>query len=119
MYNFSGKVVKGEGRGKKLGFHTANLDNIGLNLNYGVYLAEVKVDNKKYQGILHFGPQKTFGNKVTAEVYIKDFNSEIYGKRLKVMVIKKIREIKRFKSIDGLVKQIRKDIAFLNLKSKI
>lgn len=111
--------MRGKRRGKKLGFHTANLDNIGLNLNYGIYLTEVKMGGDIYDGLLHFGPQKTFGNKVTAEVYIKDFNSEIYGKRLKVMVVKKIREIKRFKSVDGLVKQIKKDIFFLNLKSKI
>ena len=118
MYIFSGKVIKGEGRGVKIGFHTANLDNTSLSLNYGVYLAEVNVGNKIHKGLLHFGPQKTFNNKITAEVYIKDFDSKIYGEKLKVMAVKKIRRIKKFKNIKSLTKQIEKDLAFLNQKSK-
>lgn len=111
MYSFSGKVIKGEGRGRTLGFPTANLDNKSLPLNHGVYLVEVKLGKEKYQGLLHFGSKKTFNNKVAVEIYIKDFNSDIYGQRLTVSVKKKLRPIKKFENRNALIKQIKLDLA--------
>lgn len=110
MYSFSGTVIHGEGRGRGLGFPTANLDNRSLPLSYGVYLVEVELDKKTYQGLLHFGPKKTFNQIVSAEIFIKDFERQIYGKKLEVKVIKKIRGILKFKSVEDLIKQMKDDL---------
>lgn len=114
MYEFIGKVVKGEGRGRQLGWPTANLDNVSLSLNYGVYQVEVALDNKSFQGLMHFGPKKTFNNLISAEVYIKDFNQDIYGRQLKITVIKKIRSIIKFESVEALIRQMEQDKLSLN-----
>jgi len=109
MFTFSGKVIKGEGRGKKIGTPTANLDNISLPLNYGIYLVEVDFDNNIYTGLLHFGPKKTFNMNISTEVYIHNFKADIYGRKLKLKVLKKIRKIIKFKNVNKLIQQIEKD----------
>lgn len=116
MYEFSGQVVAGEGRGKKLGFPTANLDNLSLNLNHGVYLVNLLIgaDKKSHQGLLHFGPKKTFNNIVSVEIYINNFNKEIYGQIIRIFIVKKIRSIKKFKNTEDLIRQI--DLDKKNLK---
>ncbi|KKR20141.1 MAG: Riboflavin biosynthesis protein RibF [Parcubacteria group bacterium GW2011_GWE2_39_37] len=115
MYEFSGKVIQGEGRGKKIGFPTVNIDNQSLDLNHGVYLVEVFIgaDKNIYRGLLHFGPKKTFNDIISTEVFIDNFSKEIYGEKIKVKVLKKIREIKKFKSSDELIWQMEKDREFL------
>lgn len=106
---FTAKVIIGKGRGGKLGFPTANLDKTDLKIKHGVYLVEAEVNRKQYEGLLHFGPKKTFGEEVSLELFIKDFDFDIYGKNVKIKVIKKIREVMRFGSAEELKKQIKKD----------
>ena len=107
---FIAKVIAGKGRGKKLGFPTANLDKIDLDIEYGVYSVKVKISNKIYEALLHFGPKKTFNEKVSLELHIKNFNFDIYGKSIKIKIINKIRNIKKFTNIKELKKQISKDL---------
>lgn len=102
--------MKGQGRGRWLGFPTANLNKLNLPLSYGVYAAEVKLAGSIYQGLMHYGPKKTFNEAVTCEVYFKDFNKNIYGRTLAVKAIRKIREIKKFKNAEELKKQIQIDL---------
>ncbi|MCU0652738.1 MAG: riboflavin kinase [Candidatus Pacebacteria bacterium] len=108
--SFCGTVVKGSGRGRELGFPTANLGVIPEGLEHGVYAVEVEIEGKKHQGAMFFGPQKTFNEASTLEVHIKDFNRGIYGQELVVRVIKKIREVKKFANAGELTEQIARDL---------
>ncbi len=75
---FTAKVVHGEGRGRKLGYPTANLDKTDLDIPHGVYAVEVNVKGKKYSGLMHFGFKEVFNEGASLEVLIKDFNEDIY-----------------------------------------
>ena len=103
------KVVKGEGRGSKIGFPTANLQNTdNLCLKEGVYL--VKVEDKHY-GVANYGYRPTFGGKKKVlEVHLLNFQGNLRGKRVKVEFLKFIREEKKFSSVEELINQIKKDI---------
>ena len=111
---FTAKVIIGKGIGKRLGFPTANLDKTDLKIKHGVYLVEAEVNKKQYKGLLHFGPKKTFNESVSLELFIKNFDFDIYGKNVKIEVIKKIREIKKFVNAEELKKQIKQDLEKLN-----
>jgi riboflavin kinase/FMN adenylyltransferase len=110
----SGKVVSGKGRGKKLlNFATANIEtmiNKLIPVN-GVYLVEIKIDNRKYYGLMNIGVKPTFRETVrTIEVHIINFNKKIYNKRVIVNILQKIREEKYFNLPGLLKKQIEDDI---------
>jgi len=107
---FRGRVVRGSGQGKDLGFPTANLDVNAIDLGHGVYLAEVELEGRIYPGLLHFGIKKTFNGGLTAEVHIKGFKRDIYGQELGVRVIKKIRDVKKFDNFEELKAQIALDV---------
>lgn len=108
---FRAKVIAGEGRGREIGFPTANLDKIDLEIDFGVYSARACVGNQKFAALLHFGPKKTFGGHVSAELHLKDFAGDIYDQEVEVEVIAKIREIKKFANIQDLKTQISQDLA--------
>ncbi|HAJ33977.1 MAG TPA: hypothetical protein DCK79_11615 [Candidatus Atribacteria bacterium] len=110
----SGRVISGKGRGRKLlNFATANietpLDKI-LPVN-GVYLVEIKIDNRKYYGLMNIGIKPTFREtERTIEVHIINFNKKIYNKKVVVNILQKIREEKYFNHPSLLKKQIEDDI---------
>lgn len=109
MYKIWGKVQKHNQRGKKLGFPTANVA-LHKNIAEGIYISKTKIDRKQYQSITFIGEAKTFNEKkFHAETYILDFNQNIYNKWISVRLLKKIRENKKFASVDKLVEQMRKD----------
>ena len=108
---FKAKVIKGQGLGSKIGFPTANLNiDFDLRLEYGVYFVKIIFENKTYKGLLHFGPKKTISEEISAEVFIKKFNQNIYGEELKIEIVKKIRAIIKFDNIEELKKQIGRDV---------
>ncbi|MBN4077364.1 bifunctional riboflavin kinase/FAD synthetase [Sulfobacillus acidophilus] len=114
-YLLAGVVVKGHGRGKKLNIPSANLKtNNELVPKNGVYATRVEIenDNKKYLGATNIGFKPTFNNneELSIETHILDFAANIYGKKIKLSFLKKIRDEKRFSSSAELVKQINKDI---------
>ena len=100
--------------GKRLGFPTANLDKKNLDIKHGVYLVDVEISGKAHKGLLHFGLKKTFHENISLELHIKNFNFDIYGKDVKIKIIKKIREVKKFDSAEDLKKQIRKDLTVVD-----
>lgn len=105
-----GKVIEGAKLGRKLGFATANLDypeNI-VKIPYGVYKAKV---NDKC-AVLNWGVKPTVNDthKDGLEVHIIGFEGDIYGEEIKIELIKKIRDEKKFDCISDLKKQIEKDV---------
>lgn len=114
-YEFSldGKVVEGEKIGPTLGFPTANiqlLDNTKILPAFGVYAVKIKMENKEYFGMLNYGNKPTFGSKINSmEVHIFDFSSVIYGHEIQLFFTKKIRDERKFNSLDELKMQLEKD----------
>ena len=72
-FSFNAKIIKGDGIGRKIGFPTINLDTVGLKIDCGVYLVKAEISDRIYNGLLHFGPKKTFTNDVSLELLIKNF----------------------------------------------
>lgn len=109
-------VVEGQKLGRTIGFKTANLfypDNL-VEIGRGVYKVEVegKCLGQTYEGIANYGLRPTVANtdKPTLEVHILDFDKDIYGEEIKVTFLKKIRDEKKFDSLDELKSQIQNDI---------
>ena len=112
-YSIMGEVVEGEGRGRQIGFPTANIDagNQMLPPN-GVYAVQVKLEGSIFDGVLNLGTRPTFdGEKFQIETYLFDFQKMIYGKKIEVFFIEKIRAERRFSSPEILVNQIKRDVA--------
>jgi len=113
-YQIRGRVVAGRDRGGKLlGIPTANINlHDELCPKTGIYAVTVEMDDKKYKGVANIGFSPTFDDhEFTVEVHIFDFNANIYGRKVRVNFIKRIRDEKKFSSISELVDQIHLDIA--------
>lgn len=107
-----GVVIKGKQRGKELGFPTANVSlRTGLPAGrQGIYISQTSIENALFPSLTFIGNAKTFGEKdVFAETYIFNFNKDIYGTEITVTLLKKIRENKKFDSVEELIKQMNKD----------
>lgn len=113
-YSFSGLVVEGDKRGRLLGYPTANLklnDEDKLLPGLGIYAAEVTIDSEKHFGLLSVGQRPTFYDhgEVVPEVYIYNFNKDVYNKNLKICIIEKLRGEEKFESPEELINQMNKD----------
>lgn len=114
FYSICGIVVKGAQRGRTLGFPTANVqvdDPKKAIPKNGVYIVRCSLGYEFYYGVMNIGNRPTFENKreLVAEVNIIDFNRDIYGEKIKVEFVKRLRDEKKFESKDELVAQIEKD----------
>ncbi|MBI5574634.1 MAG: bifunctional riboflavin kinase/FAD synthetase [Elusimicrobia bacterium] len=111
-YTFEGKVIKGLGLGKKLGFPTANLSvKKEKLLPEGIFTSKVKIGKKKYHSITYIGGRPTLGlSAKTVEVYILGFDGRLYGKKISVELLSKIRNDKKFLSVKKLAQRIRNDL---------
>ena len=112
-YFISGKVVKGDGIGKKLEFPTANIeirDDGKLLPSDGVYAGFAYVSDKKYYGMINIGFRPTLnGKERRLEMNLFDYESEIYGESMEISFIKRIREEKKFRNLKELSEQLRVD----------
>lgn len=108
---YLGSVIKGDGRGTKLGFPTINI-KVEDSLNEGVFIVKVDIDNSVYYGLMHVGSIPTFNKlEFSTEIHLFDFNEILLeGRKVSFELIKKIRNIIKFESVDLLVSQILKDI---------
>jgi len=112
----TGKLVKGAGRGKDLGFPTANLDVSDALVvpRDGVYFGTVSIienNGSSLPSIINIGDNPTFkDSKKWIESYIMDFSKNIYNKKIKIRFLKRIRDEIKFKNSRELTAQIQKDI---------
>lgn len=116
-YFILGEVEKGRGVGRALGFPTANIsfDDDKL-LPQGVYIAETVLDGVKYDAVVNIGGKPTFDiDKPTVEAYISNYNADLYGKKIKISLVKYLRPIQKFSDEKELAKQIQKDLSEVNL----
>lgn len=112
-YSIFGKVISGEGKGKLLGYPTANLDVTGLCLPpLGVYKVTVHFDGKSHKGVANLGRAPTVRNfgKLSLEVHLLDFQGVLYGKSVEVVFHRFIRPEIKFASVEALIDQIQQDI---------
>lgn len=111
-YGLRGEVTKGDGRGRTIGFPTANLRVATDKLipANGVYLVSVTTGEDRHTGMLNIGVRPTFGElSLTIEVHILDFDADIYGTQIQVDFLKRLRDERKFDSVDDLVKQLSAD----------
>ncbi len=109
-YSINGKVVRGNGIGRKINFPTANIqinEPKKLLPKNGVYAVKVILNKKTYLGMLNIGYKPTIENKKkTIEVNIFKFSKDIYNNKISIVFIKRIRNEKKFKNLNELKKQL-------------
>jgi len=113
-YQLEGVVARGEGRGRQIGYPTANLalqDARKLIPKRGVYATLVQLpDGSRHGGMMNIGRRPTFdGMDVTVEVHLFDFDGDLYGERLSVQFLQRLRDEQKFDSPDALVMQLSED----------
>ncbi len=112
QFILTGKVVGGLGRGKSLGFPTANIliDNHKIKPGNGVYYVSSVFEGQNINGMMNVGTNPTFKDKgYSIEIHFFDFKQNLYDKEISIRVIKKIREEKKFDSADELTTQLQMD----------
>ena len=113
-YRLSGSIVAGDRLGRKLGIPTANLEVSGLATPpLGVYAVHVVHQGQTHRGVANIGTRPTVtgtSGETTVEVHLLDFDGDLYGSTVTVEFVRRLREEKRFDSMDALRSQIGKDI---------
>jgi riboflavin kinase/FMN adenylyltransferase len=111
-YMVEGTVVKGDGRGKTIGFPTINLKtDFPLIPKRGVYVSEVEIDGKRFQAVTNIGFNPTFdGQKQTIESYILDFAGDLYDRGIALHFLARLRDELKFGSAEELVEWIGRDV---------
>lgn len=112
-YRLTGEIVKGQGLGRKLNFPTVNLrveEDYKLVPMKGVYAVKTRVKDKEILGMMNIGYRPTVGgNGRTIEIHLLDFKGDLYGQRLRVDVLARLRDEQKFESIEALKAQLRQD----------
>ena len=114
-YPITGIVVRGDGRGRRLGFPTANIRVSGVDKLVpaaGIYACHASVAGERYMGALHIGPRPSFpGADATVEVFLLDFEGELYGHEVRLELVAFLRPVATFDTVSSLQAQIRADVA--------
>jgi riboflavin kinase/FMN adenylyltransferase len=119
-FSVSGIVVHGNQNGRKIGFPTANMalkaDNKFIH-QLGVYLCQVKIEAGLFFGLTNMGYRPTLNKDdgIHIETHLLDFDGELYGQRIEIQFIEKIRSEKRFDSFEDLKNQIAADLAWARM----
>ena len=112
-YSFRGPVVHGMGRGRELGFPTANIRPPGgdkLLPASGIYAVRATLQSETFDGLLHLGPRPTFaGSPPSVELYLLDFEGDIYGELVRIEFLTRLRDVLPFRSAEELIRQMRAD----------
>lgn len=112
FYAVEGPVVEGFRRGAQLGFPTANIQPVNeIVPQTGVYAVRVEWADQAYAGVANVGYNPTFANQnLSVEAHIFDFTADLYGDTLRVEFLQKIRDERKFASVDELAAQIARDV---------
>jgi riboflavin kinase/FMN adenylyltransferase len=114
-YNFmiTGKVTKGKGLGKQLGFPTANIsikENYKLVPKHGSYVVSSVINKTMVYGMMNIGMNPTVnGEKESIEVHFFNFDNDIYNKKIQISLLKRLRDEQKFESVDALKNQLDND----------
>lgn len=113
-YSLRGLVVRGEGRGRQLGFPTANLavaSSDKLIPATGIYAVRGITRVGAYDGALHLGPRPTFaGSPPTIELHLLGFDGDLYGDEIRIDFVRRLRDVRPFDGVSALVEQMREDV---------
>lgn len=113
--SFFGEVIHGEGRGRDLGFPTANIvPHHEVLAPDGIYATQAVISGRVFKSVTYIGTKPTFKDIFSSrsiEVFLLDFGKNIYGKKIEVRFFKKIRNDRKFLSVESLVVQMKKDVA--------
>jgi riboflavin kinase/FMN adenylyltransferase len=112
-YAIAGRVTTGAGRGRTLGFPTANIaPDRPLLVARGVYRGSVSVDNRQHAAVVNVGVRPTFGEDTLAiEAHLLDFAGDLYGREIRLDFLDRLRDEMRFPSVEELKAQVFRDIA--------
>jgi riboflavin kinase/FMN adenylyltransferase len=112
-YSFGGEVVAGAGRGRTLGFPTANVEpDRPVPLAGGVYACRVEVDGTSHPAVVNVGVRPTFGEaSLVIEAHLLDFQGSLYGRKVRTVLVSRLRGERRFPSVEALREQIGQDVA--------
>ena len=107
----SGEVIRGDQRGRTLGYPTANIcPDPACGLRHGIYAVRVGVGDKRYDGVASFGRRPMYRIETPLlEAFLFDFSGDLYGKRIDVAFVAFVREEMRFGSVDALVRRMDED----------
>ena len=112
-FSLNGAIVEGDKIGREMGYPTANLEieeEYKLKPQNGVYLVQTSLVDKKYFGMMNVGKRPTVsGKKTRIETYFFDFKGDLYGKKLRIELLEKIRDEQKFDSLDALRNQLNSD----------
>ena len=112
-FSLNGTIVEGDKIGREMGYPTANLEieeDYKLKPQNGVYLVQTSLVDKKYFGMMNVGKRPTVsGKKTRIETYFFDFKGDLYGKKLRIELLEKIRDEQKFDSLDALRNQLNSD----------
>jgi riboflavin kinase/FMN adenylyltransferase len=112
-YSIAGTVTRGAGRGRTLGFPTANLDpERPLLVPTGVYACRAEIETEPHPAVVNVGVRPTFGEDTLAiEAYLMDFAGDLYDRRLRLHFVARLRGEQKFPSVEDLRAQIDRDVA--------
>ena len=122
-YEIEGKVIKGQSRGKALGFPTANIETENEIIPQGVFITQTRIGAEILPSMTNVGSQPTFGQPgLNIESYILNFERNLYGEHIGIHFLQKIRAEIKFRTPDDLTRQLEKDLettqAHFGIKSR-
>ena len=112
-YRIRGLVIRGAGRGVKLGYPTANLEQVDTLLPaQGIYAGSVPLDGRRWPGAISIGPNPTFNDgRLKVEAHLIGFQGDLYERTLEVEFLARLRDIVRFDRVESLLAQMERDVA--------
>lgn len=112
-YLLTGEIIKGQGIGRKINFPTVNMniaEDFKLIPKKGVYIVRARFNDNSNFGIMNIGFRPTVGGKgQTIEIHLLDFQGDLYGSKIQVEVLSRLRDEKKFETIQDLAAQISRD----------